>query len=1264
MGLFSKKNKSKARQPTSSDGTTSWSSTSSSTAQSTTRAAAAADDYGRVPRVPIKTQHEQIDSSSRPSLTNHSSRSSTVNSTDWGAPSPGWAQDRPAGLERGDHSDAQRLTTRTLSSNGDRTSPGATGPSWDPSRVPPLVYGSRQPHVQAQTDESKPPDAPLSTTTASNLANNDAVVEKRSLWRLPRMPGSNSSNASNAAKKRASSLGSPLGGSDPNEDSGFFVKSFRTVSRVQETISPGPYESMPAGAALPLPPRQPTRSQTTVSDWPAPSAHQQRKSFEVVSGGRASFDSSSSSRPLPQRPPLATTRLGSGSGRDDSDRAMSPTISVEAFRLASNRSKSTVSLASYADEATHPAHDRPRFEPDKSRRSSLKSESDTLLGQSALQPPRFQFGTQHSRSSSNQSFGSIHTSDEGRGNRSPGISPSQSASRLVSGTEPPLVVDTDVLHTSPINTSLPTSASTESELKLIGLYGNSPTTPSTDISMHPWSFRMSTSGTSHTSPAASTPSLVPQTSFEGSANQDKPSIAPRRDSSSSLQRPTFSSSSTHTRLNSAPPAAPSFSVQPPTPAPKGSLGSLTPSSRRSPHSRNVSAMAALSKSAKAKGKASAWGNDSSDEHSEQESSDEDDEVPLAQIKSRSQTDLSLPPSASRSSLYSHGTKARSNIDVARVRRTSSEVEVLLESPPPRAAVLPTLRSVNASVESLNSKRTSQMAPAGPAYPPKSALRPSRSQRRSVSALSISSQPPAPVSQPLAVRSNSGPSAAGPPVIDFTIPAISTSPLMASLSSPPTTATAGAAAPVMTHQPRAQSLSSSISGSGSGSGSSAPRTPKDMSPAVSDLGLKGSAGSGSTIASSVIIASPNDSPVTSTTALPGQLAYDDQQRRTVKFAADTPTALPSILKKSSRTSVQQTTGSGVRQSWNGTGNHNFVQQQEARFGTGARTASTAFQHGHSSSLSAMGKNTNRNTLTNQSQHGDVFDRMKARHKAEALQAIALGRDLNGPDDVAIKDDEGDDDEEDDEPLASLPARRGSQAGSAYGGFASSGSRASVIGSAGMGQMGNPYFAPQSSFGGFSPLAVAPPGVDPFLYASLPNDQKMQLHQRSQQMMQMMAQAAMQAKAESEAGWDGSSQMSGSTSNHRATRRHIPGSMSMGNLAAFSSMPNTHPMMSMMGYGAGAAAANLSMYGMHAPQAVPLSSYGQQQPMRGAKLPPFAPTFAMSQPMYQPSMYAGSSLGQPMTASSAMGVSPSSSPSASPRHSRNPAASALGVSPRRS
>lgn len=134
------------------------------------------------------------------------------------------------------------------------------------------------------------------------------------------------------------------------------------------------------------------------------------------------------------------------------------------------------------------------------------------------------------------------------------------------------------------------------------------------------------------------------------------------------------------------------------------------------------------------------------------------------------------------------------------------------------------------------------------------------------------------------------------------------------------------------------------------------------------------------------------------------------------------------------------------------------------------------------------------------------------------------------------------------------------------------------------------------------------------ASLPPDQKMSLHQRSQQMMAMMQEAAVRAKAESVMGGGGGSMMSGHSGSTRPG--HHAQSMSLGSYDAF-----------------GAAAAGGMPYG-YAPQHPMMMMMPQQQHM-----PAFAPSFAMSQPFFQPHLapqqqqqhfygmpsYAGSAIG---------------------------------------
>ena len=146
-------------------------------------------------------------------------------------------------------------------------------------------------------------------------------------------------------------------------------------------------------------------------------------------------------------------------------------------------------------------------------------------------------------------------------------------------------------------------------------------------------------------------------------------------------------------------------------------------------------------------------------------------------------------------------------------------------------------------------------------------------------------------------------------------------------------------------------------------------------------------------------------------------------------------------------------------------------------------------------------------------GEQYERMRVRHKAEAANAIAIGRDLNG---TGLMDD----DEEDDVPLAAIPSKRGSVAGSSYGAPSNQQQRHQFPSYGSFGPQAFPEFDQFSQI-----PSTAPPGVDPYLYAALPADQKMNLHFRSQQMLQMMAQASYQAKAESEMGWDNSSAISG-------------------------------------------------------------------------------------------------------------------------------------------
>lgn len=106
-----------------------------------------------------------------------------------------------------------------------------------------------------------------------------------------------------------------------------------------------------------------------------------------------------------------------------------------------------------------------------------------------------------------------------------------------------------------------------------------------------------------------------------------------------------------------------------------------------------------------------------------------------------------------------------------------------------------------------------------------------------------------------------------------------------------------------------------------------------------------------------------------------------------------------------------------------------------------------------------------------------ERSKARHRAEALKAIQIGRELNDPSGL-VPDHEaqealfGGDGSDENEPLANLPSR-GSMLGGMGRGPAAPGSVMSGFG-------GAPGGLPGVGVGGqYSHLAIPPPGVDPYL-----------------------------------------------------------------------------------------------------------------------------------------------------------------------------------------
>ena len=498
-----------------------------------------------------------------------------------------------------------------------------------------------------------------------------------------------------------------------------------------------------------------------------------------------------------------------------------------------------------------------------------------------------------------------------------------------------------------------------------------------------------------------------------------------------------------------------------------------------------------------------WNDDSDDE-------DEDD-MPLATLsdtrrKSQSMISLLLPPSPLLAN--AGGAKERWSVDMDR-RTSHQDQEILTEeaTSSPGSSARGGRQPLRESTTPSNAPRPVSSAGSSSTLPRKADVGRQIS-RRSMSTLSFGSKlTPTPPSAPIRTFST--------PTSTFGI--IPPIPFSNNVESNPS-------------QERDSANSSSTSDS------SLPKTPKDGSPGGSMLGMR--VGSGL-----------KDSSYTS----------DD----TILAMGLSNGALSSSNGKGQRNSLAPLeNGSVAGQSRNVAGAQRLPQRSSQQFATLPRNTSYLPSPSPSPSRSVAdfrsqsAPNSPRLPLHSRAGsagQGEQYERMRVRHKAEALNAIAIGRDLNGS---GLMDD---DDEEDDVPLASIPSKRGSVAGSSYGAPSNQ-----------QQQHQFPSFAPQG-FPQFSQIpSTAPPGVDPYLYAALPADQKMNLHFRSQQMLQIMAQASYQAKAESEMGWDNSSAISGSGGEREQQRRYSVGGM-----------PG-------MGYG---------------------------MPMPSNRLPPFAPSNSASQAFFQ-------------------------------------------------
>ncbi|GAA5946880.1 hypothetical protein JCM3765_002056 [Sporobolomyces pararoseus] len=1033
------------------------------------------------------------------------------------------------------------------------------------------------------------------------------------------------------------------GGSNNNneEDGGFVVKSFRTVSRVHED---------PVSSASPTSP--PLPALPSHNSGSALSSYDQQDSQQQESI-RASIDLGSSQT---RRPPLNvfgpnSTNRSESSSRSNLDRAPSPsTISVEAFRLASARSKSSVSLVSLNNLDSPPLdNDRPKFEPAQrpssraSRRQSTYSDLSVDNGSSFL-PPRPRFA--HHSNSSNSSIQSRKSSNHSIGSQTPpivqpaqtregggkGMNPSESLMSMSSYTTAaePRTVPSSAMST-PATSRVQSPATRSPPASPFSLPSTSSTSTSTsnELPVRPAAVKRLSSGDSELRWIASYADSITESEITTSPiayqNPSLPFPAPRTSPASTPKSKPANSRISHT---------PSFSVQPPTPAtvsdsspaaspsasrstgpnrqfPKRSSSLATDSTKAALQSMGVgggsprrqsiqplskpSPTSVKSNNQKASRAASrGWMSDSSDEDEQEaletdnSNSDSDDEVPLSQIQSRSQTDLSLPPAL-----------------VQAEQRAKAELEAAAASKKAVQAAAESKLTGGGGISALGLSRRG-------------------SNRRSVSTLSLATNAmviPTPSSAASSSTPNLAPSSPTRSILQRPHHPRSVS----NPSSPfPSSASSISTAP----PPPIPAIPASVadrssSSSGTGSSSSALLTPGDLSPAVSDLGLKSHPGL------------PNLS------------------KPSVKFdlAALSSQTDPARWNKGRRASAIQSSQSSV-----GFNHHRPTQslQHPSSFNPARPTGPASLAPTPRGPRSSLAPSPSSNSLAssrtaveaNSAKSGGVFDRMKARHKQEAVEALKLGEDLNNPSGL-VPDRGGEEDEDEDEPLANLPTRgaNGSMIGGMDGGIAGG----SMIGGMPYGGMG---MGMGVGFGGaYSPLAIAPFGVDPYLYASLPLDQKMSLHQRSQQMMAMMQQAAMQAKAESVAGsaMGGSygsreGSMIGGENNLRGgagPRGRLHGaSMSMSNLDSFAS------------YGGG----------------------GQPQFNAGARLPPFAPSFAMSAPFMHPGIaahqhqHSGSVYGVPGYANSAVGLNSPSTIGAGPKNSKglNPggrAASMMGFDQRR-
>ncbi|BGP30515.1 hypothetical protein JCM10296v2_002270 [Rhodotorula toruloides] len=1061
--------------------------------------------------------------------------------------------------------------------------------------------------------DARPSEPRRRQVSAMGAVNESEVREERekgkwSRWKLGR-----------GSKQRRDSVSSSYGpsgaaGGEADDGSGFVVKSFRTVSRVHED----PIPSRPSYSSTRPPPPTLPHLPTSAPPFDAHDSAQQQESL------RSSLDYGSSSRPYPRRPSLATIGASNPSA-GAWDPAPSPTITAEAFRLASARSKSSVSLASLANGLEDPSSpvetSRPRFEPQRpASRTSRRGSSYSDAGvQGILVPPRpsFAMGQQsngssssvHSRASSNAS---LQLGANGLPSPTDGFERSAGSARPTGALRPSeSTFSVASFTTAPEGRS---GTSTPRPLSQVGGPSSAPPRrpgPAKRISTDDSELRLIASygDMISSSPPLGTPIELPA-SFHSHA---APFPTRRR---ASFETPQKGDATRQTRTSTLS-SAPSVAVQPPTPqsasgfspVPKESAqGFVRPKRTSSLAPEGVkSALRGMGVGgAKGKGKGKGWMSDSSDHEGEEESesdSDEDDVIPLATIRSRSQTDLTL-----RSSMDG-GSRPVLDQQQGLRHQPSGELEVLKDATSPvKSSFWPDARRAALGVSPLQRRG---------------------SNRRSVSTLSFSTRMT--VSQAAAadavVASTPAPasptrSTPRPPFQPRSVsnPSTPTIPPLSALSSSAASSATATPVPSPLFATSARDRSSASSGSGTASSSSVPHTPKDNSPNVSDLNF-------STTTSSAHASKPSVKFDLGSTA--DEARWNKGRRMSTLSALGggsflhPPSSLGTPFAHRSNPSLPTFAGFGkpAVASVRGAPTH-------ARTASAIAPTPASRQPVSNASTSGIGSSSSSTAVEE-----TVYDRMKARHKAEAIEALKIGRDLNHPGGLVPDRERDDEDEDEDEPLANLPTK-----GSVLGG------QSTMSGMSGM------FMHPMAmGMGGtYSPLAVAPPGVDPYLYASLPPDQKMSLHQRASQMMAMMQEAAVRAKAESVVGsamgGSGSSDFGGSGGSMRGG--HMP-SMSLGSYDAF--------------YGGMG-----GMYGQPQPQH-PFQQQHHHMPSQSMHLPPFAPSFAMSQPFFQPQAhpgfygmpaYAGSAMGLPSGPASTMGVPGAQRPSAAGK-----ASSAVGTGQRR-